>query len=564
MRKIIFNAILGISVGTYICLMPGYAVEISQKEYNVSYTDYLHHPTAWISAQCYTQTKDEKTGSVHNPCYACHTRSVAPNYLNDSDFQLSLDFRPQATTNPFTNTFEDRSALVAQISDEDITNWVNKSNYLVDGRIIIADVLKNNLPQAWDYDKNGQWDGYIPDAWFIFDDKGYDVHPVTQERTGWRAFGYQPFLGTFWPTNGSTDDVLVRLPKVFRQNINGEIDWDIYNLNLWIVEALIRQQDIQIIPTDEQAVYYDLNADGKIEGISDKIIFNHYPLEQKYMQYAGFAATQDLKLAGGLFPVGTEFLHSVRYISTRNEQIGLGNRMKELRYMRKGYWQNWADLRNSVDKESKEANDFPDRLRMFHGDFEHGISNGTGWYLQAWIEDRDGSLRPQNREETIFCMGCHGGMGTTSDSIFSFSRKYDATDFQQGWYHWSQKGLVGKPDLKNIQGEYEYTKYLENNRSVDEFRANDEGYHKFFDSKGNIKQDMVAAMQKDITVLILPSLERAINLNKAWRALAIEQDYINGRDAVVTPAQNVHKEVEAETITGIEEAIKKYNLQAIQ
>lgn len=75
---------------------------------------------------------------------------------------------------------------------------------------------------------------------------------------------------------------------------------------------------------------------------------------------------------------------------------------------------------------------------------------------------------------------------------------------------------------------------------------------------------MIDAMQKDITLLIFPSIERAINLNKAWRALAMEQDYINGRDATINPAQNIYEEVEAETTTGIDKAIKKYNLQAIQ
>ncbi len=68
-----------------------------------------------------------------------------------------------------------------------------------------------------------KWSGYTPDCYFNFDDEGFD-REYNGTYTGWRAFAYYPFLGTFWPTNGSTDDVLIRLSDSFRKKAGGEED----------------------------------------------------------------------------------------------------------------------------------------------------------------------------------------------------------------------------------------------------------------------------------------------------------------------------------------------------
>ena len=51
---------------------------------------------------------------------------------------------------------------------------------------------------------------------FDFDDEGFD-HAPDGTPTGWRAFAYMPLPSTFWPANGSTDDVLIRLPEAYRE-----------------------------------------------------------------------------------------------------------------------------------------------------------------------------------------------------------------------------------------------------------------------------------------------------------------------------------------------------------
>ena len=47
------------------------------------------NPAPYIPSQCYTKTEDA-AGAVHNPCYACHITSVAPNYIDDADVPAAL------------------------------------------------------------------------------------------------------------------------------------------------------------------------------------------------------------------------------------------------------------------------------------------------------------------------------------------------------------------------------------------------------------------------------------------------------------------------------------------
>ena len=65
--------------------------------------------------------------------------------------------------------------------------------------------------------------------------------------------------------------------------------------------------------------------------------------------------TGNLHLAAGLFPEGTEFLHSVRYLDVGAQgSIGLARRFKELRYAIKHSWYSYADLKAQALGEQKE------------------------------------------------------------------------------------------------------------------------------------------------------------------------------------------------------------------
>ncbi len=517
----------------------------------------LVNKTAYIPSQCYTRTIDDQE-QVHNPCYTCHVPSSEPNYINDGDLQMGYTFAEYANTNHWSNLFEDRSARVADIDDTEILDYVRQSNYLdTQDRLILRQKLQQ-LPAGWDYNANGQWDGYLPDAHFRFNAQGFDIDPQGNP-TGWRAFAYAPFLGTFWPTNGSTDDVLIRLPEVLRQDANGQYDSEVYRINLAIVEAMIRREDVSLAqPYQEQGV--DLNKDGNAFGQAQLIRFDWAPNEGRSMSYVGMGASAQqagsLHLAAGLFPEGTEFLHSVRYIDLdESGEARMAPRMKELRYARKTGWMTYTQLQDFVLNEFKEKDDFPNRLKEVIGNVEYGVSNRMGWRYQGFIEDAQGELRPQTYEESVFCVGCHGGLGATTDTIFSFPRKFAGDELQAGWYHWSQKGLRGQPEPLRSDGQHEYSYYLQQNHAGDEFRANPEVMARFFDTQGELIPTQIERLHGDMAYLLYPSRERALTLNKAYRVIVMDQDFINGRDATVSPPRNVHASVEPDQSTGVIEVV---------
>ena len=495
----------------------------------------LKNPTAFIPPQCYTKTTDA-SGGVHNPCFTCHVRGREPNAINDQDLQLSYAFPAPALTNPWTNLFEDRGRRIVEISDADILAYVRGSNYIEpDGSIRLAAKLMEP-PPGWDVNGNGRWDGYRPDAFFRFDSEGYDLAP-DGKRTGWRAFAYTPLPGSFSPASGSTDDVLIRLPEPYREDKDGKVDWATYAVNLAIVEALISRHDVAIDRVDEARLGVDLDKNGAL-GIADHVAFDWAPLEGRDMSYVGMAkelqATRNAPLAAGLYPLGTEFVHTVRYVDVDDSsgEPRLAARLKELRYMKKTVWQTYSDLEDSALEDVKEDHDFPDRVPIFDGNAETGIANGAGWRLQAFIEDAEGALRPQSFEETVFCVGCHGGIGATDDSTFAFPRKLAAaTAPARGWFHWSQRPLRGVPDPLRADGSGEYAHYLAENGAGDEFRSNLDVIRTFFDADGAHDADAFARLRGDVAALLYPSRRRALELDKAYRTIVLDQDFIHGRDA---------------------------------
>lgn len=526
-----------------------------ENDNNISYDEVINTRGAYIISMCYTKTEDKTSGTVSNPCYSCHTKGRIPNYYNDTNLQKEYSFPAEVVTNPFFNLFKDRSALVSKISDNAILAYVRESNYFNEnGDISLAKDLPEN------------WQGYKPDCYFNFDDDGFDKD-MNDEYTLWRAFRYYPFLGTFWPTNGSTDDVLIRLDDIFTQDNNGSFDVEIYKINLSIVEALVKQKDIVLETSIDESIYgVDLNQNGSLD-ISNEVAISTYDK----MSYIGMAqqylSEQKIHLAPGLFPENTEFLHSVRYIDwddTRNH-IGMSKRMKELRYAKKYAWTTYSDIERAANAERKEAlaNGTDETfIANFRGDYEHGLKNQIGWIYQGFIEDKEGVLRPQTHEETIGCMGCHSHLGATTDSTFAFARKFEGTRKDQsdyGWNHWSQKGLSGikEPLVEyiNYGKQYEYSFYLQNNHSGNEFRNNDEVKDKFFDDNGSVKADMIEKLHDDISLLLFPSKERALELNKGYRSIVEEQSYMYGKDANVKPIENVYNEIEQGQITGIKTVI---------
>ncbi|RXF03553.1 hypothetical protein [Pseudoalteromonas phenolica] len=251
--------------------------------------DTLSHLSPYIPAQCYTKPVSTN-GQVNNSCFACHTDSKRPNFLNDSDVQLSYSFPGEAAKNPWLNMFKDRTTEVGRITDDEILAYVRESNYFtLEGKLALADHLEKNQSK-YDSNNNGQWDGYVPDSYFNYDHQGFDKTPEG-DYTGWRTYAYYPLPGGFMPTNGSTDDVSIRLAPAFRNNEQGQFDLTVYTVNLAIVEALIKEQDIQIEPVDEAHLGVDLDKNGELT-TANLVRYEWAPRDGKFMSYVGQAKQQ--------------------------------------------------------------------------------------------------------------------------------------------------------------------------------------------------------------------------------------------------------------------------------
>ena len=511
---------------------------------------------AYIPPQCYTRTRDEAAGPVHNVCYPCHLASEPPNFANDEGLQLTFRLPPRAAQNPWRNLFEPAiSRSRARPTADEVLAYVRTGNYEdARGDIALATKLAS-LPPEWDGEGDGRWNGFVPDARFRFDDHGFDLRP-DGTRTGWRAFAYAPFLGAFFPANGSADDVLIRLDPALQEDPAGHADAGVYTVNLAIALALVTRADVPIEPADERALGADLDRDGTL-GIATRIAYDGDAQGATRMHYVGRAAHEkDFPIAPGLFPLGTEFLHSVRYLDVGPDGVvTMAARMKELRYAKKTRWFSYEDLKTHAAREPLEKFESPDQAKDVLWELDRGIYNKQGWLFQGFVEDETGALRPQTYEETVYCAGCHGGIGATTDSIFSFPRKLGAAAPARGWFHWTQHDLRGLPEPRRKDGEFEYTLYLRETGGGDELRANAEVESRFFDAAHRLRPERVKALHDDVSTLLLPSPARALDLDRAYWAIVREQSFTRGRDAVLAPVTRAYERAPLNEPTGVQSPI---------
>jgi hypothetical protein len=440
---------------------------------------------AQVPPACYT-----RTGGTANPCWVCHVRGVRPNFLEDWELQLEYAFSPFALQNRWSNLFVDRSLALEAIGDEEILTWVRQDNYRGFRQAL------ESLQQA------GRYPGYVPDLDF---EAGFDEAGFARDGSGWRAFRYKPFPGTFWPTNGSTDDVLVRLPPAFREDATGRPSAELYRDNLDILELVIARPPAA-------GVALPASYRGKAAGVAVR----------RY-----------------LYPEGTEFLHTVRYLDPDRPGF-LATRMKEVRYSRKfRALEEGAILTGLEEDLDKKYRGFTAQVS---GTPSTGYLNDYGWVLQGFIEDGQGRLRVQTEEEHRSCLGCHGGLGVTVDRTFAFARKMPGAD---GWRYQDLRGMKDVPQAGHP--EPEVLTYLRRVTGGDEFRANDEMIARFFPD-GSLDEATVRRAarggDRDLTDLLLPSRRRALDLNKVYLALVREQKFELGRDAFLAAPTNVHRRIE--------------------
>lgn len=469
----------------------------------------VNNVEAGIPAQCYT-----KTDGASNPCWTCHSESRFPNLMSDWRLQKEYAFSEPGLSNHWRNLFEDRRAAAAQITDEAVLRYVRQDNY--------ADLQKALRTRA-------DYTGYEPDLNYA---AGFDEEGFARDGSRWRAFRYKPFAGPFWPTNGSTDDVLIRLPLRFGQS-HGKVDVAVYKANLAILEASfgsdpeVNAADLvwAVEPLNEALVGADLNKDGT-RGVVTQ-------LRGLPTHYLGDAASVPVQRS--LYPEGTEFLHSVRYLDP-DVPSHIAHRMKELRYSRKEFdIERWKVISNYEREQNEREEGKPP---VVQGEPLAGLVNDFGWRLQGFIEDAEGRLRLQTHEEHLFCMGCHTNLGVTLDQTFSFPRKVPG---KAGWAYQDVRGIPDVPQLKHR--EPEILTYFRRVKGGDEFRSNTELLERFF-AGGAVNEAHVRKLGAEgIEQLLLPSRARALALDKAYWALVKTQSFAQGRDAVLAPAVNVHESI---------------------
>ncbi|MCK8496259.1 hypothetical protein [Myxococcus fulvus] len=479
-----------------------------------------------IPSMCYT-----KTEGVSNPCWTCHTGGVGFNTMDDESLQAEYAFSDVGLLNQWSNLFTDRSRAMKAISDGEVLRYIREDNYAP---------LREALMR-----RPGGFKGWVPDLDLS---RGFDAEGFAKDGSGWRAVRYKPFLGTFWPTNGSTDDVFIRLPDVFRRDAGGQPSREVYRLNLAILEAAMTVDPAlldaaksrrRVEPVDERSGGVDLDGDGVLaRGVE---VVHGLPTH-----YAGAAAK--VKVRRDFYPRGVEFLHTVRYVDPDAPAL-LSARMKEVRYSRKDeeYTGDQVMAFYGAEQEKKMRN----RLPAFPGTPELGLINEFGWRLQGFIEDAKGRLRVQTMEEHVFCMGCHTNLGVTVDQTFGFPRKVPG---REGWRHQDLRGIADVPQAGHAKPEV--LTYFERVKGGDEFRANEELLARFF-ADGKVDETSVrraaAGGDKDLAWLLTPSRERALALGRAYMTLVREQGFTKGRDTLLAPPTNVLPSVENGS-TGLEDA----------
>jgi nitrate reductase cytochrome c-type subunit len=488
----------------------------------------VYNKEAPIPPQCYT-----KTNKVNNPCYVCHQSYMGqdgrPNKLNDGFQQGSYAFSDKGLFNSWRNLFKDRRAAIADISDQEIIDYINQDNYSP-----LIDKLKDS-----------DWQGVIPEVKNLhLGAAAFDENGLAKDGSAWVAFNYKPLPSTFWPTNGSTDDVMIKLPEVFRQ-IDGEDSLDAYYANLALLEMAIADTDqTTTIPLNEVALGVDLDGDGSLQQNVKQVL--------RKSHYVGDAHQTPLHKM--LYPEGTAFLHTVRYVNVDDSGgITVSKRMKEVRYMAKKKFLSEGQLKGRYYLERKEkhfenlpyANDFGDE----------GLSNKHGWVILGFIEDQQGELRQQNHEEQFFCTGCHKSIGSTIDDTFSFPRKVAGAN---GWGYIDLKSIADAPNIGEDKGEF--LTYLQRVGGGDEFRQNQEMLARWFKSDGSVEEQKVAALPS-IYELITPSPRRALDLNKAYLTIVKEQSFIYGRDATLVEAQNVLSHINEEQPPLLPEHIHQWDMR---
>ncbi len=112
-----------------------------------------------------------------------------------------------------------------------------------------------------------------------------------------------------------------------------------------------------------------------------------------------------------------------------------------------------------------------------------------------------------------------------------------------GWRPQDLRGMPDAPQVGHVEGEV--LTYFRRVGAGDELRQNSELLARHFPG-GQLDVASVHAAA-DLAELLTPTRARALALAKAYRAVVREQSYTRGRDAVLQPAEHVHRRIDPES-----------------
>ncbi|HFU74333.1 MAG TPA: hypothetical protein ENK65_02130, partial [Helicobacteraceae bacterium] len=351
----------------------------------------FENPYANIPAQCYIET----SFGTQNACLFCHSNAAARLGLGNTlpqagrseyigNLQLEYAFGPankfakSPNKNPWENTLfphkvdEALNKLGIDSAKWDMKSYIKEDNWQEAYNKKQGDATKSNSgikddafrlfpalnPAALPADSDGFVRVSKASEALFKDKQGYN--------SGWRSINFMPY-GIFTPHTGSVSGVYIRLAPKFMKNASGQFDLETYKTNLTLLE----------------------------KAIQDRLAANE-------THYVG--AASDTPTYRGLYPLQTEFAHPLHYVDVRadgsnstNKFAGLrSNRVKEVRYMYKHHMY-YPGQTISKDEDAP----------LYYNKKESWIDNGAGWYMSAFIEDNQGTLRGQTPEELLQCVGCH-------------------------------------------------------------------------------------------------------------------------------------------------------------
>lgn len=434
--------------------------------------DEVVNPGPRIPPICFV--RDDGLGDA---CWTCHTKTPAAGAF--SAFESM----------PWSTLEEDQRPTLSQISDREIDYWINTRN------------LAELFPSLEGVE---EWQGRLPR---IDPSVGIDADGFLLDRTGWRAVRQVPFPWMSWPLLGRHGEVYMRIARPFHRDTGGVPSRPVALLNHALIRAAVRSAgseeiDVAVSPVDERLIAFDLDGDGTV---SDGV--EH--IRRLPAHYAG--AASDVALQRGQHPVGTEWFQIMRYLDPT--QPGMFSvRVRELRYA----------VREEVvvqDEAARKAA-LEERGPVPDGSMMEGHTTIDGWRWLGFLENNRGRLRLQTIEESHSCSGCHEGLRTTTDGIFTTHRQLPGA---QGW---GLQDLKGMPDL-TLDGmeQGELRTWLQRAGTGDPFG----------EAAGLLEAAVRAARdpgevpwENDLGSLLYPDATRAYELNRALRQAASLQDGIRG------------------------------------